>query len=198
MRVAVSFSEKELLLQIAEGNQLAFKKLYDLHADAIYGVAFAYVKSAEFSEEIVQDVFVTIWLNRSRIGMIDNFSDYVFIIARNKIISQLRKKISEKKYLEQLKFFFRENTITPEQELIFKEANELIENTIALLPAQQRLVYNLCRQKGLKLEEVATQLDLSRNTVRNHLGKAMQFLKASLKNNSAGVVLLLSLLFIEM
>lgn len=128
---------------------------------------------------------------------IENLDDYLFIVARNQIITGLRKKIKERDYLKELAAYFKENTITPEQELLFKESRELINQAMAILPPQQKLVYQMAREQGLKLDDIAIQLGLSRNTVKNHLARAIQFMREFIRNNSEGSLLLLALLFLS-
>src|SRR5690349_21151502 len=94
----LSICNSGLLHQVADGDEAAFRQLFEIYADRIYGVAFTYTKSAHLSEEIVQDVFVKLWLKRTALPDISKIADYIFIIARNRIINELRRLRLEKDY----------------------------------------------------------------------------------------------------
>lgn len=184
-------NERWLLQQTAEGNETAFRQLFEHYSDNIYGAAFAYTKSVPVSEEIVQDVFLKIWLGRKKLTVIERFNNYVFIIARNYILNHLRKIKKDRKLAEQLFRHFNENSHTPEQEPLFQELPMLLTQAVSTLPPQQQLVYHLRREENLSLEEIASQLKISRNTARNHLNQALKNIKAYLKNHSSDGALLL-------
>lgn len=184
-----------MLLQIAAGNEKAFEKIFQRYTDTIYGVAFAYTKSVDMSEEVVQDVFLKIWASREKLAKVEDFSNYIFIITRNRLLNYLNRKTREKAYLQHLSRYFSENNNNPEQELFYKESAALIEMAISHLPEQQKLVYQMVKVQGMKLEEAATILNLSRNTVRNHLTRALQFIRSFICQNSSELLLAGSLIF---
>lgn len=177
MRATELYEEPALLLKIADGDEMAFRQLFNQHWDNIYGVAFTFTKSPVVAEEMVQDVFLKIWLTRHRLPEVKNFSDYLFIVARNHIFSALRKKIYEEPFSDHLKEYFREASNLPDQQLLFREAEHLVHQAIAQLPPQQQLIYSLSRKEGLNQEEIAHQLNISKNTVKSHMNKALQFIR---------------------
>src|SRR6478735_11143470 len=84
-------NEKELLALIAKGDEIAFSKLFFQFKDRIYSIAFKLTKSTIAAEEIVQEVFLKIWLKRASLTEIENFSAYLFIIARNDVYKGLKQ-----------------------------------------------------------------------------------------------------------
>jgi RNA polymerase sigma-70 factor (family 1) len=189
-----TYDEKALLCQVAEGDEKAFTRLFELYSDLTYGFAIAYTKTAESAEEVVQEIFIKLWLNRKKLTGIRSFADHLFIITRNHILDHLRKNLREKKYQQQLMRHFKEVALTPEQQLIFKESGEMIEKAVSLLPPRQQTIYRLRRNEGLPLEEIAFSMNLSRLTVRNHLNKALGAIRAYLQAHSRELVSL-ALLF---
>ena len=168
-------NEKELLEHVAAGNESAFAVLFEQHRDRIYSVAYQISKSGVIAEEIVQDVFLKVWLNRSRLNEIQNFKAYLYTIARNEV-SGVLKNISERyKFIvfkggdQQLP----ENS-TPYDALIVKEYNTLLQTAIERLPNQQKRVYNLIKREGLQRNEVARQLELRPETVKFYLNEAVK------------------------
>lgn len=188
----------QTLLLVAGGDEAAFRQMFDIYADRIYGVAYTYTKSPQLSEEIVQDVFVKIWLKRATLPAIRNMADYIFIIARNRIINELRRLRVEKDYLKQLLSEEPDGLRSPESEYVLKESRSLIANAINSLPPQQKVVYQLNQLQGLKLGDVALQLGLSRNTVRNHLSRALQSIREYLHEHSDEQTILFVIIFFSL
>jgi len=189
-----AYIEKELLLQVAEGNEKAFRQLFEKYSDNIYGVAYNYTKSAEVAEEVTQDVFVKLWLKRKNLETVQSLESYLFIIARNHIFDLFNKRKRDQNFLDTLMENLQENNATPEDVLLLKESQELIAEAVATLSQQQQIVYDLRRNQGLSLEDVAAKMGISRNTARNHLNRALQNIRYFLKNHSSGLVLFICLL----
>lgn len=188
------YDEAAILAQIAEGNEKAFEQLFEKYSDNIYGVAFNYTKSAEVAEEVTQDVFVKLWFKRKSLATLQSLENYLFIIARNHIINIFNRNKKDKNFIEHILHHFEENNATPEDILLFKESQELIAQAIATLPHQQQMVYELRRIQGLSLEEVAVKMEISRNTARNHLNRALQNIQLFLRDHSTRLVLFICLL----
>jgi RNA polymerase sigma-70 factor (ECF subfamily) len=172
--------------------------LFDTYADRIYGVAHAYTRSPQLSEEIVQDVFMKIWMKKDALPHIKNIADYIFIISRNQIINQIRRQRLEKNYLSQLLSADEGNFISPESEYVIKESRNLIFHAIGQLPPQQRTIYQLNQLQGMRLGEIASVLGLSRNTVRNHLSRAMHFIREYLRSHADEQTILFLIIFIAL
>lgn len=183
-------NEKELIRLIAGDDEIAFRELFERYSDNIYGVAMAYTKLADAAEEIVQDVFVKIWMNRNKLLQVERFDDYLFIVARNYILNYLRNNKKNKQFTTQLFDHFGEYTITPEDEFLVKESQKLIEQAVAALPPQQQMVYELRRRQDLSLEDIANQMNISRNTARNHLNQALKHIKEYLRTHSGDALFL--------
>jgi RNA polymerase sigma-70 factor (ECF subfamily) len=94
--------EKELLQGVAEGNELAFGQLFHNWRDKLYFFILRIVDSSSITEDLVQDVFVKIWVNRETLSTIENFGAYLYTMARNEAISGMRRKASETVILAEL------------------------------------------------------------------------------------------------
>jgi DNA-directed RNA polymerase specialized sigma24 family protein len=88
--------ENQLLLQTAQGDQIAFTQLFDAYHHALGAFVFGIIKSREVAEEVVLDVFLKIWTTREVLAGVQNFKAYLFTISRNAAISALRKAIRER------------------------------------------------------------------------------------------------------
>lgn len=190
-------NENLLLLETAEGNEKAFRCLFDHYWRKIYSVAFVLTKSSILSEEIVQDVFLKIWLKREQLPSIQKFDSFLFTIARNHIYNMLRNKTTELPFIEQLEQCFVETSGLPEQELFLKETKQMIMKAVEQLPPQQRTVFELSRNDGLDHAKIAERLAISKLTVKSHMTKALQSIRTYLQGHQDGLllVLIISLLF---
>lgn len=174
-------NDAALVAQVAQGDEAAFRQLFDRYWDNIYGVALTFTKSSAIAEEIVQDVFLKIWLKRDKLSTIEKFDDYLFIVARNHILNKLRKKIKEEPLLDSSLDQIQESANTPESLVVSKEYERLVRQAVEQLPPQQRLIYTLSRQQGLSQEEIAASLHISRHTVKSHMNKALQVIRSFLR-----------------
>jgi RNA polymerase sigma-70 factor (ECF subfamily) len=156
-----------------------------------------YLKQDEDAEEIVQEVFVKIWESRSKIDIYASFESFLFTIAYNSTISLLRKRMSENKsreYLKSLQQIDSEDQVI--DEIRFKELNHQIHSLLEQLTPRQREIFLLSREDGLTHKEIAEKLDISENTVNNHLVTILKFLKSHI-DNSLAVNALFMCLFLQ-
>ena len=176
-----TYNERLLLHLVAEGSKPAFTVLYDRHWKNIYSTALHYLKSSEWAQDLVQDIFLKIWVKRTTLAQVDNFAAFLFIVARNQLVSALRKKIAAGPLPEQNAV---PGTIElPDNALCLKQTEQLISDAIAQLPPQQRLVFTLTRHEGLSHEAIARQLGLNIRTVNNHATRALASIRRYLEGH---------------
>lgn len=167
--------------RIADGDQRALKALYDHYSNKLLQLAYAIVRSKEVAEEVVEDVFIQVWRRRDRIGSVENFSFYLYVMAKNMSRSYLRK-YSRKRHLdlEEVAQPYYRIDITPEDLMITRETLMRINNAINELPSQCRLIFKLVKEDGLKYREVAELLQLTQKTVENQMGIALKKIHSTL------------------
>lgn len=184
--------ERELLAKIAVRDELAFSTIYYQYHKKIYTFSLRLLKSKQMAEEVVQESFLKIWLMGDALNKISNIEAYLVTLARNRSLDALRKQHQEAKAgFSNAKLWTEEHNET-EESIILNDTKELLQTGIELLPPQQKLVYQLCHQEGLKYEEAAEKLNLSTLTVKTHMQHALRFLRAHiLKNSDIAVTILL-------
>jgi RNA polymerase sigma-70 factor (family 1) len=173
MLKAHSAVDSDLLLQISEGNEQAFQILFNINHPIVYSYAIKIIRSAYMAEEIVQEVFLKIWINREALAEINNFGAYLRVITRNYTFTVL-KQIAQENALKNSvpdNFDYQRET---EDQIDFRETREILNQALNTLPPQQKLVYNMYHLQGLKKEEVAEELKISPLTVKAHLRQAVQ------------------------
>jgi RNA polymerase sigma-70 factor (family 1) len=187
-------NEKTLLLKIADGDESAFRELFHQYWDNIYGVALMFTKSKAMAEDMVQEIFLKIWIGRKQLKDVEQFRNYFFIMTRNHIVSALRKHTRQQSFTNSLIEYFNVANTTPENQLLTKETEQLIHQAIGQLPQQQKLVYQMARKQDLSQEEIAAQLGISRNTVRNHMARALHSIRNYLETHASGLILFICLI----
>ncbi|MEO8822272.1 MAG: sigma-70 family RNA polymerase sigma factor [Ginsengibacter sp.] len=177
-----------LIKQVAEDDEKAFRIIFDNYKELFYSTAYKMTHSATIAEDIVQEVFVRIWIKRKLVASAKKPEGYLFTILHNCIYSHFRKMARERQL--QLKVSYGEDMMenSIESELIEKENRANLENRINQLPPQQKIIYQLAKQENLSRDEIAAQLKISPNTVRNHLSAAVEYIKAHLKKDIAGMI----------
>lgn len=189
-------SDAALLAEIAAGNETAFKMLFEKHKDKLYNYLLAIVKSKEIAEEIVLDVFLKIWTGRELITGIQNMDAFLHKVACNKALDFLRIA-SRNASLQKLVQREMESVKVKEADynMLEQEYREIIDQAIQQLSPQRRTVFTLSRMHGLTYDEIARQLHLSRNTVRNTMAETLHALRSFLQKNNVNSLLLFALLF---
>lgn len=175
------YIEREVLLQTAKGDESAFRLLFNEHWQNIYRVAYILTKSTLTAEDMVQEIFMKLWIKREQLPKIENFRNYLFIVARNHIYDELKKKSTDILFTNHLFEYFHSTIETPEEELLQKEAEQIIVEATERLPQQQKKVYRMSREQGMSRDEMAERLGVAPNTVRNHLAKALQMIRHKLQ-----------------
>ncbi len=185
------------LLEVARGDEMAFRRLYDRYKDQVYSFALGVTRSVHLAEEIVQEGFIKLWLYKDQLPGIQHFESWFFTIIRNLCYSALRKIAVEIKTRMALEQKAAEQVITADEITIMRENRKLVQEAINLLSEQQRNVYILSREEGLTYEQIADRLQISRNTVKEHLGRAVEAIKKHLNKKLTVITALLGCIFID-
>ncbi len=190
------YDEKTLLLLIAEADQSSFQIVYDYYKNQVYAFAFGITRSVPIAEEIVQDTFIQVWSNAGKLKEIQKFDSWLFVIARNYCYTALRKMALETKIRNHPYMDNESNDFSPEEILISKENQNIIKEAINNLSPQQSRVYQM-RQQGKTYEEIAAELQISRNTVKEHVIRSNASIRNFLKSRVEMSVLFLLYFFLN-
>jgi RNA polymerase sigma-70 factor (family 1) len=181
---------KKWLIRISENDEEAFSLLLLNFWNKVYTQALTYLKSSVTAQELTQDVFIRLWTNRNALAGIDNFAGYLFVMTKNEVLSQLRKKRNQPETPDET---LPEEVWIPDQQLQYKQAYAIIINGIERLPPVRKQVFKMSRNEGLSYDEIATRLNISRNGVKDHIVKALLFLRNYIRLHSDSFQILLFL-----
>ena len=179
------------LSEISEDNQEAFARLLRQFWNKVYTQALTYLKSSAIAQEVTQDIFLKVWTNRKKLPLVNNFSGYLFIMTRNEIISLLRKKENQSMEPDEK---LEEKIWIPDQQLEYKHSYESILKGIDLLPPARKNIFKMSRVDGMTYDEIAAQLNISRDGVKDHIVKALLFLRNYMRTHSDNPLLIVALL----
>lgn len=178
-----SYDEKLLAQQLLNGNVKAFEQLFDTYRNDLYKFSLSMVCSKPYAEEIVQEVFLNLWLKRDITNPELSLKSYLFTMTRNKTISFLKKAANNKKLREEI-FYRSQKSINPTERFIREEELKIVkEKALDLLPPRRRLIFEMSRNDGKSYEEIARELGISINTVKNQMSMALETLREFLLNN---------------
>ncbi len=187
---------EQVLEQLLHSSEAAFRKLYDQYAPTIYKVALRHLKQVPLAEDVVQIVFLKVWEQRTTLANIKCFTSWIHTVARNTIISSLRKQGSQENYLKYLLVRNSQYTESPETVCMNHDAYVMIQKAVSKLTPQQRQAFQLLREEGLSYDDIAQRMGIASNTVRAHLYKAHQFLRSYLhKNGVDNLTISIALIF---
>jgi RNA polymerase sigma-70 factor (family 1) len=193
-----NFSENELLGQVTASNEAAFRQLYDGQHQRIYAFAFFLTRSDTLAEEVTQEIFIKVWTHREELSGIRHFDAWLKTLVRNQAFSYLKRLAKERLILQEISQRTQNESYSTESEVLDKEYSRLLKQAIEQLPPQQKKVYLLSRQEGLKQEKIADSLGISVNTVKNHMKSALRNIKLFLDGRTdALIALALALVFYE-
>lgn len=165
--------DKILLSKIAEGDEKAFRSMWDIYYLKLFHVALYFVRSKELSEEAVSDVFFNIWQKKELLPSIDNLDKYLYVAVKNQALQYLKKQAVQNREpidLYTVDFFHDQNN--PELQFLDAEFQALVQQAIDSLPEKCKEVFRLHFSDKLKQREIGVLLDISEKTVGIHIMNA--------------------------
>ena len=183
-----TYDVNELIARVSQGDEASFKKLYDLYRNRVFSISWKFAGSRALAEDIMQEVFIKLWLHREKLSDIRSFDAYLNVITRNHILNYLRKLSFEENFLRNLSAGETPVVQGNFDAVAYNELQGALHKAVSLLPPQQKKVYFLSRMEGLKYEEISTCLNISRSAVKNHIVEARRFIKNYLHHYAGALV----------
>ncbi len=177
--------------KLKKGDFVAFEKIYNALSGRLFYFVNSSILNQQDAEEIVQEVFITIWNKREDIESVSTFQSYIYTIAKNKINDHLRKVLQEKKYIESVIADYHLETNDLEEIISYRDTNEVLNKLINLLPEKRKRVFELSRFSGMTYKEISAEMNISENTVDTQMRKALLFLREGMLKLSTIILFLI-------
>jgi RNA polymerase sigma-70 factor (ECF subfamily) len=188
-------NEKELLLQIAQGDRTAFKVLYTAYFPYVQQYVSLFEPTKSSLDELTQDVFVRIWEKRARLEGVDIFKGYLFMVTRNVVFNFIRA-LKMRQRVQELDESTEPVSHELEKELLFKQYYRIAIEAMEKLPPGRRKVLKMSIDDGLTLDEIAAELQITRAGVKKQLYAATAFVRQYLQEH--GEITLLLFVFLSL
>jgi len=171
--------EIKLLKQLGSGNHEAFNTLFLQYYPKVKNYLQGFLKNSADANDLAQDIFVKIWINRASVSEVNFFQAYLFSMARNTVYNYFEHILVKENYASKLQNLPTYSNLI-ESELYAKELSLMIELAIEKMPEQRRKIFTLSRKEGLSNEEISIRLNISKRTVESHISLALSDLRGIL------------------
>jgi len=175
MLIYSTYTNPALLKLLSESDELAFTELYNRFWKKLFTISYNRLKEKESAEDIVHDVFASLWKNRHQIE-IAALENYLATATKYAVLTKIKSFERERRYMSS---FATAPVIEMQVEstLHYKRLLEIVKQEVEKLPEKCRLVFNYSRQQGMPVKEIAKELHISPKTVENQLNKALKQIK---------------------
>ncbi|ADY53636.1 RNA polymerase, sigma-24 subunit, ECF subfamily [Pseudopedobacter saltans DSM 12145] len=162
----------------------SFRIFVNTYQDKVFRFISLFVKDSHVCEELMSDVFFSLWNKREQLEEVENLESYVFIIAKNKALNFLRKKKMELSNINDVDIdLFYNTTTNPESIYISQETIVALNKAIEELPTKTKLAFLMIRENEMKYKDAAEVLGVSVKTLEKQVAAAVAKLKEALQNN---------------
>ena len=171
-------TDNELFTLIAEGNEGAFEALFNIYVPKISSIIYRIIKVESNTKDIVQEVFLHLWLGRGKLLEIEDPGLWIYRITYNCSYQYIRKQLLQEKTLANMGMEQSTDTISEtENHLNLRETQRMLLEAIQQLPSQSKKIYELNRMSGMKPQMIAEELNINVQSVRNSLTRSATCIK---------------------
>ena len=162
-----------LIASFVNGDHASFSKIYQYFSKKVLGLCVKYTHSVEVAEELTHDIFLKVWQKREPLQS-ENLEGFIFRVAKNQIFDWLRKMAADRRMKAEMINRHNSNQAGVQQDEALEAKVDLtfIKSLISNMPPKRREVFQLCKFEQLTYLEVADKLNISRDTVKDHIMKA--------------------------
>jgi RNA polymerase sigma factor (sigma-70 family) len=188
--------EASLVRAAADGDQVAYGRLYSFYYPQLYNSIVFMAQSHEDAQEIIHETFLKIWKAKESLLLVRSFEDYAYTLAKNLLFNLLKRKKTGQRIIQSLTDQLISNAgPSPDQDLLYKQYYQTAIDAINQLSKQKRKIFLLRTQENLSLGEIADEMGISISAVKKHLYAAFESVKEALRMSTGEVLLFLLLYF---
>jgi len=182
MRQYIKLSDSNLLTLLRQGDMVAFEELYERYWSKLYSAGYKRLGNREAAEEIVQDIFTSVWLKRSSLVINSSFENYLYSSVKYMVFASFQKESNRKAYENYVIHVNKDVDNSTVEVIDWNELKRNVSTEVEKLPEKCRKVYELSRKEFRSNKEIAFYLGISEKTVENHLTRALRTLRINLKH----------------
>lgn len=181
MRSAKDHTEEELISRLAFGSEESFMEIYHRYWQKVFAIAYTRLKNIQEAEDVVHDVFTSLWANRSQaqIRMLEN---YLATAAKYTVLGRIRAATQAQRYLRSVPHAKLAHIPQVADSLHYRRILELVHREVEKLPEKCRMVFRYSRDEGLSVKQIANRMHISPKTVENQLSKALRHVRLALRS----------------
>ncbi|HVS97609.1 MAG TPA: RNA polymerase sigma-70 factor, partial [Puia sp.] len=194
---ALPYDERTLLAEVATGSETAFRMLYDQYHSRIVAFARFLTHDENLALDLTQDIFVKIWTRRAELAQVHQWNAWLRTVVRNHAYTWLQRRALERSILLEMARRQPAGAATTEQTVLDQEYQRLLAAAVESLPPQQKKVWQLSQQPGVHQDEIAAELCLSPDTVKNHKKAALRKIREYIARHTEDLILLAIALFLK-
>lgn len=175
-----SVSEQVLIL-LKEGDKFAFESIYNKYVGPLFSFINGKIRVKEISEEIIQEIFVSLWTNRESLQIHTSIEAYLFGAAKNQVLNYIRKEYVRREYAAEFTRFANEqydNSVIEQANL--NDLQLTIQQKVAELPDKCQLAFRMSRMEHAPIPQIAKKMNISTRTVENYISQALKHLRTNL------------------
>jgi RNA polymerase sigma-70 factor (ECF subfamily) len=185
-----------LFARIAEGDESAYREVFHAYNKILFPFIAALVKSETDAREIMQETFLKLWVNRSKLTEVENPGGWLHTVASHAAYDHLRKLATYELMLKKSQAGLPDTAADFLVSIDARQTRQVLEEGIRQLPLKRRQIFRLSRIEGFSRKEIAEQMGISENTVRNQLAEAMDFIQDYMQKHNGALLVPVSVLLI--
>jgi len=173
------FSQQDLLTLLRHDSEAAFESLYGQLTQRLFNFVYHKVRRKDTAEEILQDIFVSLWNNRKRLQIATSIDAYLFGAAKHKITTHVRSELVRKKYAAEFARFAQEaydNSV--QEQLDADDLQAMVQIRMTELPDKCQVAFRMSRMEHKPIAQIAEKMNISTRTVENYITQALRHLRA--------------------
>ena len=172
-----------LIRRLKKEDKQAFEIIFNQYRQKLYYFTLGYLHSQAEAEEIIQNVFISLWENRDILSEVYPIRSFLYKVTVNHIYNYFRHELIRQKYADHIAIQQGTDN-SSEENILLNDLQHVIDSLVDELPLQQQVIYKLSRHDGLTHAEIASHLGLSIRSVENQIYRALKFIRGKLKQES--------------
>jgi len=180
------FTNNDVILtrRLKENDKPAFELIFNKFSRKLYCFTLGYVHSQAEAEEIIQNVFVSLWENRDMLNEAFSLQNFLYKVTINHIYNYFKHQSVRRHYVENMILEGSDEDQEAEQSILANDLGEIVNKFIGDLPLRQQIIYRLSRMDGLCHAEIAQRMGISVRAVENHIYRTLKYIREKLNEES--------------